>query len=71
MCGCAPVQPIVMIFGVVRDLADIINRTKFCFHPFKGFGPSMGQIWGPLIGNHNGPYHCVALTCTHMTRSIF
>ena len=44
---------------IARDLADIINRAKFFIDRFKDFGPSKGQVWGPPIGNHNGPYHCV------------
>ena len=70
MCGGAPVQPIVMIFSTARDLADIIKRAKFYIDRFLGFGPSMGQIWGFPIGNRNGPYRCVALTCTHVINRI-
>ena len=59
MCVGAPVQPIVMIFGTARDLADIINPAKFCFDQFRGFGLRKGQSWGPPMGNRNGRYHCV------------
>ena len=34
----APVQPIVMIFGTARDLADVIDRAKVCIDRFKEVG---------------------------------
>ena len=37
VCG-RPMQPIVIIFGVARDLADEINRAKFYIDQYKGFG---------------------------------
>ena len=72
MCGGAPVQPIVMIFGTACDLANIIKPAKFYFDQFRGFGPSKGQSCGSPIGNRNRPYHCVAvaLTCTHMIKRL-
>ena len=62
-----PVQPIVMIFGTVRDLTDVINRVKVVSIGFKGFGLRKGQSLGLPIGNRNGAYHalCVALMYTH------
>ena len=36
VCGLL-MQPIVMIFGAARDLADLINFAKFCFDRFEGF----------------------------------
>ena len=59
MCGGAPMQPIVMIVGTARDLADLINNAKFCFDRFRVFGLRKCQSWCPAIGNRNGPYHCV------------
>ena len=52
-------QPIVIISGTARDLADIINRAKFCFDRSRGVGLRKGKIWGPRIENRNGPYHCL------------
>ena len=46
VCGGTPEQPIVMIFGNVRDLADVINRAKFYIVRSNVFPPSMGQISG-------------------------
>ena len=36
-------QPIVIIFGTGRDIADLIGRAKFCIDRFRGFGLSKGQ----------------------------
>ena len=33
-----PVQPTAMIFGTPRDLADVINRGKFCIDWFENSG---------------------------------
>ena len=59
MYGGAPVQPIIMNFGAAQDIDDVINRAKFFFDRFKGFGLRKGQIWEPPVGNRNGPHHCV------------
>ena len=48
MCEGAPVQPIVMIVGTVRDLADTINCANVCIDRFNGFGLRNGQSWGLL-----------------------
>ena len=55
MCGSAPMQPIVVIFGTARDIADVISSAKFCIDRFSGFGLEKGQNWGPPIGNCDGP----------------
>ena len=38
-----PEKLIVMIFGTARNLANVINRTKFSIDRFNGFGLSKGQ----------------------------
>ena len=43
--GGIPVQPIAVIFITTRDLADVIDRAKFCMDRLKGFGLSKGESW--------------------------
>ena len=46
MCRSAPAHSILMIFGTVRDLAELIIGAKFCVDRFKGFRLIEGQNWG-------------------------
>ena len=43
MCLVAAMQPVVMIFGTARDLADITNRPKDFIDRFKDFVLRKGQ----------------------------
>jgi hypothetical protein len=36
ICGADPTEPIVMIFGTSRDLADLINCAKFDIDRSRG-----------------------------------
>ena len=52
-------QPIFMIYGIARDLADNVNRTKFGDDRFKDLGLRKGHSLGFPIGNRSDPNHCV------------
>jgi hypothetical protein len=40
--GADPIEPIVIIFGTSRDLADIINCAKFHIDRSRGYGVGGG-----------------------------
>ena len=46
MCGGAPVQPIVMRFGIGRNLADVINHSNLFIVRLKGLGLVNGHSLG-------------------------
>ena len=67
----ASVQPIVMIFGAVRNLGGLINLAKLFIDQFKGHGLRKGQTRGSPTGNCNGPAQLnVALSCTNLLTMI-
>ena len=71
VCGGAPAQPIVVIFGTARDLSDIIDHAKSCIDRFRGFGPSKSQSLG-LPKQAQWPLTlCLALTCTHVVSQSY
>ena len=64
ICRGAPVQPIVMLFGTARDLADVI---KILYRSVQGFRTQQGSMFGPPNRKPQWPLPlCGALTCTHV-----
>ena len=57
MCRDATAWPTVVMFGIFRDLGDVINCAKFCVDRLRGFWSAGAQSWGSPIGSHHGPYH--------------
>ena len=67
-----PQQPIVMVFGACQDLAEVINRAKFCIDRFKGFG--LGKAIRLMVSHYSKPQWplslCFALSCTHLIMAL-
>ena len=71
MSGGAPAQLIIIIFGIVWDLADEITHAKLCIDRFVS-DLEYVKIWGiqqetALVLTN---YHCVALSRSHCDVNI-
>jgi hypothetical protein len=61
--GADPTEPIVIIFGTSRDLADDLNSLEFHVGRSRGYGVEGVQNLHVTIGMRSRPYYSISLPC--------